>query len=97
MLKKKFKYFFCRCEASNSANPSAPASTRVNFVVFFAPNSLTLTVERPERKAKRKEGETDQWDHADTFKRAGKFRGDREYQVVLAGEMVRIVCRAGER
>ena len=90
---------FSRCDASNSANPSSPASTRVRFAVFFPPSSLTLEVERPGQGggsglAGRKASKVG-LDRADTFKKTKKF-ADQTYKVVMAGELVRIVCIAGK-
>ncbi len=79
----------CRCDAINSAKPGTPASTRIKFNVFFVPESVRIELERPERR------QNQDWDRTSTFKGTKKFKDDT-FRIVMAGELVRLICVAGE-
>ena len=81
---------YFRCEALNSANELRPVSSRIHFNVFFPPKSLKIQLERPENR------DPDQWDRTETFKKSKKF-DDNFHRIVLAGELIQLVCIAGKK
>lgn len=78
-----------RCEASNSANLLKPVSTRISFNVFFSPRELAIELERPERNH--------DYDRTKALKETAKKFADKSYKVVMAGELIRLNCQAGEK
>ena len=87
-----YGHFFCRCEAINKANEEAPAVTSIHYRVFFPPRSLAIVVDRPDKGSG--------YDRTIDFEMAASANNRRRLQedvrIVVANELVRIRCEAGE-
>ena len=90
---------FDRCEASNQANVKDPSISRVQLRVFFPPQSLEIEVERPEKTGYDRTTDYAWITSSSSLSVRTKLlgRGDDSVRIVLAGELVRLRCKAGER
>ena len=82
---------FCRCEAINKANEGDPAVTRIHYRVFFPPKSLAIVVDRPDKGT----GYDRTIDFQDGLASNARIRHKEDVRIVLAGELVRLRCEAG--
>lgn len=81
----------------NKANEREPVSAQVRLNVFFAPKTLKISVNRPERPAG--------YDRTTDFKggqlrllsQGRKVGRNEEIRLVLDGELVQLRCQAGKR
>ena len=83
----------------NQANVKEPSVSRVQLRVFFPPQALEIEVERPEMNPGYDRTTDYAWMTSSTslsIRKKFLGRGDDSVRIVLAGELVRLRCKAGE-
>ena len=83
----------------NQANVKDPSVSRVQLRVFFPPQTLEIEVERPEKNPGYDRTTDYAWMTSSTSLSIRKKilgRGDDSVRIVLAGELVRLRCKAGK-